>query len=249
MTKPSSKLKVLMKEECKMDEQSLIPYIERLLRIKPNVGVYEVHDTEKKPDKFYHPSGDCMKCMRRLYFEKAGKAKAEEFPVSTRLAFSIGHAVHGMLQAWVEAMNSLDGFPKSSRGPEFKVYSKEHNVRGSVDDIIIFPGCDTEVPIDYKTMSSRQFELLQAPKSEHILQIRVYLDLLDLPYGILLYIEKDSPHRMKEFRVDRKSVEHVYNRWRAVTEALVLNSPDSLDFECEVGTRKEQWCPASGVCR
>lgn len=248
MAKPSSKLKMLMREESLALDNKIIPYIERYIRMKPNVGVYKVHDCEKKPDKFYHPSGDCLKCKRRLYFEKSIGIK-EEFPFSTRLAFSIGHAVHAMLQAWVEDMGTMDGFPRSSRGAESKVHSEQHNARGSVDDIIVFPGSDIEVPIDYKTIASRQFEMLKEPKAAHIAQIRVYLDLLDLPEGILLYIEKDSPHRMKEFKVERKSVEHIYARWRVVTESLIEGNPDNLDFECQVGSRDESWCPASHLCR
>jgi hypothetical protein len=230
-------------------ETLLIPYLNRYLEEVHNTGTYEVHDEFKPWDHYYHPSGDCLKCKRQLFFEKSPRFKVEWKPsVELRRTFKVGHAVHAMLQAWVQDMSTRPGYPKSKYGPEVKVTNEGLNVRGSVDDILEFPNGDI-VPTEYKTISGREFELLKEPKPAHKLQLGMYLLLKDLPYGILLYISKEYPHAMKEFRLEKADWSHVLNRWSRVTECLAADDIGPLEWECKEGSRQFENCPAHDLCR
>jgi hypothetical protein len=245
----TSNLNRLLKNLSPETSGLLVPYIERYLHEVPHTGVYEVHDTYKEPDDFFHPSGDCMKCKRLLFFEKSPRFEAEWQPsVELRRTFKVGHAVHSMIQAWVADMGTRPGYPKSKYGAEVKAEDESLGIRGSVDDILEFPDGD-EVLVEYKTMNGQQFDTLKSPKAEHKLQVQVYLHCRDLPKGIVVYISKSHPHAMKEFVVERGDISHVLERWRRVRECLLADDISPLEFECSVGSKQEKFCPACLYCR
>lgn len=231
------------------EEFKIIPFIDKYMEIKPNTGTYKVEDLFKKPDTFYHPSVDCRKCLRQLYFEKMYTDK-QEHSITTKRTFKVGHAVHSMVQAWIEDMSKLEGFPKTAYGAEVKVRNKELNVSGSVDDIVRFPADpELDVPVEIKTINSRLFSTLSAPKPEHVDQVNMYLTLKDLDFGIILYIEKDYPHGMKEFIVNKSDMTRVFDRWDQVTEAMLLNDPSNLPREFKDGSTECKRCPSAFRCR
>lgn len=247
--KKSDKIFQALKATTIYDGFEIIPFIDKYMEVKPNTGVYKTEDLYKKPDSFYHPSGDCKKCLRQLYFEKVYNDK-QEHSITTKRTFKVGHAIHSMVQAWIEDMSTLQGFPKTAYGAEVKVRNKELNVSGSVDDIVRFP-CDPEldVPLEIKTINSQQFGMLVSPKPEHIDQVNMYLTLKDLEFGIILYIEKDYPHGMKEFIINRTDMSNVFDRWDQVTEAIVMGDPSGLPREFKETSIQCKRCPASFRCR
>jgi hypothetical protein len=103
--------------------------------------------------------------------------------------------------------------------------------------------------IEIKTINSREFAKLSAPKPLHKLQLLVYLFLLGIESGIVLYIEKDYPHNMKEFAVESQPPNDIFRRWARVRECVIANDCSSLEFECKEGDRTWGRCPARHVCR
>ena len=235
--------------------QKLIPYIDMYLDIKENAGVYQVFDVYKEPDKYYHPSSDCTKCKRLLFYEKSSffgnkayvKSVHHKVSPQTRRAFKVGHAVHGMVEHWLEDMGTLSGFPISA-GAECKVINEELNMKGSVDSVICFPNSTIKVAVEIKTISGNQFARLTAPKKEHLYQVGSYLMLGEAGYGIVLYISKEYPHDMKEFLVLPLDMGNVLLRFEHVSRALDLKDCSYLYPECECGSKASESCPACSAC-
>ena len=224
--KKDNPLRKLIDSQPKEDFK-IIPFLDKYMMLKPNTGVYEVEDLYKPKDTYYHPSVDCDKCLRQIFYEKKNPIDEEYEPKSMR-AFKFGHAIHSMVQAWIKDMSTLEGFPKSTYGSEVGFCDKVHNVKGSIDDIITFPYApELDVPLELKTMNSAMFKELTSPKATHMEQVRIYLDnpkserMAD--FAIILYMQKDYPHEMKEFIVKKTNVDYIYDRWNTVTEALMFD--------------------------
>ena len=83
---------------------------------------------------------------------------------------------------------------------ELQVNNDEYMISGHID-------CVTQIStdmvvIDFKTIHSNGFTKLTNPLNKHIIQINIYLWLLDFHCGLLLYENKDS-QRIKIFEVAR----------------------------------------------
>lgn len=230
----------------------IIPYIEKYLTLVPNVGDYTVEDRFKPIDRVnLHPSNECLACKRRLYFEKSGKYDKqfiENKSTELQITFKIGHALHAMIQAWFADMTRLDGFPSLIEN-ECKVHDDKLRIAGSIDSLMTFPGIDHEVPIEIKTKTANLFKGLAVPDLAHKLQVSTYLMLKDLPYGIILYISKDRPHKMKEFIITQMDMGPILDRWEKVKTALDDGDVKALDYECALGDSTYKKCPCRGVCR
>ena len=237
-----------------MPDDRIIPYIEKFLTVHPHAGVYEVDDrpyVSKEADparRHFHPSGDCMKCARLLYFERARPDDLEEEVIEPRLQaiFKTGSALHAMVQAWFAEMGRLDGFPDCV-GSEVRIHDEGWNIGGYIDAVVRFPGADCDVPIEIKTISSYGFKSLTAPKPEHRLQVGCYIMERRSPFGIVLYINKDTCE-MKEFRVEPLDMMNVLMKWSSVMHAVMDRNPAPLGFGCKPGSREWERCPARNFC-
>lgn len=253
-----SALASMLRQTTAKTEDLLIPYLDSYILIKPNTGDFVVENRHKKGDKYFHPSGDCLRCKRQLFFRLSDRFedKREDFKPPTLRTFAVGHSIHSLVQAWLKDMGTIQGFPHSAFGSEVRVFSEELNIRGSVDDIVLFPASGKLYLIEIKTMNGTAFNQLKAPKQEHQLQSRIYLHCLknysDLPpieEAIVLYISKDYPHSLKEFKLKEGDVSPILKRWREVQEALIADDCSGLDWECRSDSRQEQNCPYSDICR
>lgn len=231
----------------------LIPYIEAFVEGGGNADVYEVDDRPHAPNPdrrhmHYHPSGDCLKCMRLLYYERDPKTELPEEPPDLKrdLIFKTGDALHAMLQALLRRMGEREGYPSFS-GAEVRVVDGSINAGGYIDAMVRFPGEDFDTVVELKTINDRNFQLLKGPKAEHAMQVGMYLAMTGLPRGIVLYINKNTCE-LKEFQVEPQDMQFVLMRWQAVEEALREGSPDSLGYGCERGDRTCEWCRAKGIC-
>jgi hypothetical protein len=232
----------------------LIPYIDRFLTTEPYAGLYEVDDRPyqtRSVDRrhlHYHPSGDCLKCQRLLYFERDESVDIVErsFDARTQAIFKIGSSTHAMIQAWFEAMGKLDGYPEFI-GNEVRLDDKRYNMGGYMDSQLVFPGDAQATVIELKTINSYQFGMLSGPKLEHKLQVGCYMLASGLPSSIVLYWNKDT-QEMKEFRVEPFDMQPTLMRWQQVEEALDAEDLSRLQYGCKPGSREWQWCPAKDFC-
>ena len=152
-----------------------------------------------------------------------------------------------MVQAWFADFKNHPGYP-TLVGEEVSVFEPNIGIRGSVDVVVTFPSGETK-PIEIKTINSREFARLTAPKPLHKLQLQTYMYLLGHDEGIVLYIEKDYPHEMKEFTITAQAPHDVFRRWIKVREAIIANDCSGLEFECKPGSTTEERCVARNICR
>jgi hypothetical protein len=93
--------------------------------------------------------------------------------------------------------------------------------------------------VDFKTMSSHQFKGVEkggvlpdwcAHKYEA--QINIYMDFFDQENGLIVAVQKDSPHAMAEveFRRNQELIDAIYDKWEFVSECLAAEErPSELD--------------------
>lgn len=239
---------------CDRDGNELVPYIERFLVESPYAGRYVVDDSPyetRSTDRrhmHYHPSGDCLKCQRLLYMERDETVPVmeEQIGARTQAIFKIGSSTHAMIQAWLEAMGKLPGYP-SCLGSEVRLDDPRYNIGGYIDSEVVFPSETEPTVVEIKTINSYQFSVLKAPKQAHKLQVGCYMLATGLSASIVLYWNKDT-QEMKEFRVEPFDMQPTLLRWQQVEEALDAGDMSRLQYGCRRGSREWEWCPAHNIC-
>lgn len=151
---------------------------------------------------------------------------------------------------------------------EVNVYSKELNFSGHVDSILdysqfdsdIFNGTkkafnsnripDHPVIVDYKTIASFGWRKIDrsGPSREYVVQLTIYNNLLDIPFGILLYENKDTSE-IRCYKVEKN--EHLFELlcsqsklMNEMVETKRLPPPkpkQKKSTEC-------RYCDYSGIC-
>ena len=239
------------------DDGRIIPYIKKWLVTSPHAGLYTVDDrphisrTSGRRNKNFYPSGDCMKCERLLYFERDELCELDDNAPDAALQaiFKMGSSVHAMIQAWFSAMSDMDGFPtlvENEMGISGGCF-EGYGVGGYIDSVLRFPGSSDAVPIEIKSIASGPFTRLGGPKPEHRLQVGCYIAYLESPYGIVLYMNKDTCE-MKEYRVEPVDLTNVLIRWSNVRRAVSEGSPAGLAYGCKAGSKEWERCPARHMC-
>lgn len=239
-------------------DDEIVPYIDRWLVEHGNAGLYEVDDRPYNRSvadvrkTHFHPSGDCLKCPRLLYLERDPEHVSEvqeDFGPKTLRIFKMGDAVHAMIQAWFAAMDSVEGYPDLV-GNEYRFVDEKYNVGGFIDSVVKFPGSDAPVAIEIKSIGDYQFKLLKSPKAAHKMQVGTYIMELDAPFGIVLYMNKNTSE-MKEFRVDPVDMMPVLSKWSRVRLAIEAGDITQLECGCRVGDGDDvtfKRCPAKDIC-
>lgn len=92
--------------------------------------------------------------------------------------------------------------------------------------------------LELKTINTRGFDELKSPKSDHETQLQSYLNLLDIPFGIVLYENKDN-QKVKFFQVNKDLVtwEKILNRLERIINTETMPTLASVD-----GPNHPSWC-------
>lgn len=90
--------------------------------------------------------------------------------------------------------------------------------------------------VDFKTMSSHQFKSNGLPdwcKDKYEAQINIYLDFFDLEKGLIIPIQKDSPHDLREVEFVRNQplIDAIYQKWEFVSILLDEGIEPELDSD------------------
>lgn len=227
----------------------LVPHLDRVFNTfdEPWEFKYE----EKVGDDAWHPSGDCIPSPSVLY-AKAKSTEREPISGSLRKTFMVGHFWHQLLQhvilhklefctpeaievkgkrIWAE--DDSWGPTPSARLPRPKPY---HWATGQGDVAPLDTGKWKGV-LDIKTMSAFQFGQSTLPEwaaNKYIAQINIYMDFFNLEQGLILAVNKDSPHEFKEFTFirDQPLIDAIYDKWKFVGECLASGTrPTEIDDE------------------
>jgi CRISPR/Cas system-associated exonuclease Cas4 (RecB family) len=127
-------------------------------------------------------------CLRGVFLERLGKESDEPFDNRTLRVFNAGN----IFEDWV--VNLLEQQKDVKLEKQTRVEDKELGVSGYVDAIVEYQG--EKRPYEIKSKHSRSFWYMvnkqEGPMRHHEYQLWMYLKLLNISEGSLLYISKDD---------------------------------------------------------
>lgn len=226
----------------------LVPYLDKHLAIEPER--FEFVYTPKEKDDAWHPSGHCTPSPSELYhYATEGHKQDRNITVALQKTFMVGHFWHQLLQTAVLELGFANEDAIERRGvrgwggqtpPEMDrvfCWYPFHWATGSGDIApCVIPG-EGEFVVDFKTMSAHQFKGNSIPEwaaGKYEAQINVYMDWFDTERALIVAINKDAPHDMKEFEFVRNQplIDAIYDKWEFVSECLDQGeAPNTLDDE------------------
>jgi CRISPR/Cas system-associated exonuclease Cas4 (RecB family) len=205
-------------------------------------------NNDRKYD-YFHPS-EFSDCVRKITYLHMGEVGNNKISGDLQRVFDNGHGMHHRYAEYLSDMGlaygvwkcknpfcneeygrgELLGIPKREDPcdkcgcsdysyEEVQVFSEEYMFKGHVDGI--FKLADEFYVVDYKSMFSFQFKKLSGPLEKHVIQLTIYIWLLDLKSGFLLYENKDD-QKIKMFEVTRneKLIESIKKRAKKLMHVL-----------------------------
>lgn len=238
----------------------LVPHLNNWFAngVFPNEIPATVH-MNKEHDLAFHPSS-ALKCSRELYATLAGELPHAKHTLDSQKNFMVGHMYHSLLQwilveglgfaDWPEIEKEYDfGWDKEAKDYNGDLVTEEDNpyrIRGFIDVArCVIPNVGTYL-VDIKTVNARLYAQDSLPAStmeKYEAQVKLYLEFEELDEAIILAVEKDSPHRFKEFRIQRDSdfVDDTIARWESVVDAVAQG--EVPDCTCS----EPNTCPVKGI--
>lgn len=161
---------------------------------------------QKKVGKYY-PS-EIGYCLRKLWFSYRYPKETDK---ELAKVFQMGNLIHDFI---VDVL-------KSEKNPHIELVEKEmpisqevegFMINGRIDNLITLSGSGRKILVEVKSSGSL---LMEKPKQEHVFQIQVYMDILKVNDGVILYVDK-SKLRTKAFflTLDEKVVKEAMARFK-----------------------------------
>jgi CRISPR/Cas system-associated exonuclease Cas4 (RecB family) len=180
--------------------------------------------------EYFHPS-EFAECVRKIAYKHRYEEGDDKISGDLQRIFDNGHGMHARYADFLTGMgiaygiwkcknplcykeygrDDLLGIPERKEKcddcgceeysyEEVNVHNEEYKFSGHVDGI--FELSKEFFVVDYKSMFSFQFKKLAEPLQKHVIQLSIYIWLLDLDAGFLLYECKDD-QKIKMFEVAR----------------------------------------------
>ena len=142
----------------------------------------------------FNPSSLGETCDRLLYLSYNGMLLPENNRDAANLRrLSNGHSLEARFFGYFLKLNIY-------RQQEKRIEIFEPPMSGRVDFIVQLPDREYQSIIELKTINDKGFSNLKAPKPEHGIQLQCYLNMMNMPHGIVLYENKNTQD-FKEFHV------------------------------------------------
>lgn len=234
-----------------------------LLKASQEEFEWDYHYSPKEKDTAWHPSGNCTPTVSEL-FAYANTTEAELAEERKRLksmnpTFQVGHFWHQYLQelvrrlgfANITAIEREGGMHWGDLTPIDPVEIPDgwmivegtgdpkpfHWARGFADVAPCVIPKVGEFVVDFKTMGSFDFKQAQVPTryaDKYECQLNIYMDWFDIDRGLIIGIQKDSPHDLKEWEYERNPelAQRIYQKWEAVS--MILDAVDAGEYDSEV---------------
>ena len=223
----------------------LVPFLEKVFNNFDEPWEYKYEEKEK--DDAWHPSGHCTPLATELWGVTQGEDSFGPVSGTLRKSFQVGHFWHQLLQYII--LHKLEFCaPEAIERRGKRVWDEIGTVGINKSGLTgIFkpkPFCwatgsgdvaPIEVPnwrgiVDFKTMSSHQFKQASIPQwaaAKYECQINLYMDFFDEGEAIIVPINKDTPHDMKEFLYERNQplIDIIYEKLEFVSVCLEAESP------------------------
>ena len=180
----------------------------------------------------FSAGSDAIPAASELYKKVTGQLIPEKISAQTRRTFDCGTMWHEYLGAILTDMGFVD--PENvERYHIQKIVNDQGTAYGSgMGDLVgvSIPG-HGEWLIDMKTMKKADFEgeLPSYLWDKYVAQINIYGDWFVYDKLMILGIEKDSPHRLREWIVqpDKDLVQTVYDKWIYVMNCVETRTEPS----------------------
>jgi len=96
-----------------------------------------------------------------------------------------------------------------------------------------------ECIVDFKTMNSIMFKRPYPPEGfshKWECQVNIYMDWFDQERAIIVGVQKDNPHDMKEFEYHRNQplIDAIYDKWELVSDCIAAGVEPPADEEHEL---------------
>ncbi|MFH1509691.1 MAG: PD-(D/E)XK nuclease family protein [Candidatus Nealsonbacteria bacterium] len=182
---------------------------------------------------------DAGRCARSLFFKFKNAPKADMEPHILRL-FDHGDHMHQLIMKPLFGMRDVHVVASEVNIPPQEIISGRA-------DAILSDG-KTMYVLDIKSTNSMLFDKMTEPKEENVDQIQMYLHYLDVPKGILLYVNKNTL-ALKEYMVDydKKRVlsllKHLKDTKKKIDSDIVPDRIDSYpeNWQC-------RYCQFKSLC-
>jgi hypothetical protein len=209
-----------------------------------NKKILQAREERNKPIESWH----CSKlgsCLRGVYFERLGIKPDKEFDGRTLRVFDVGK----MFENWV--MGLITDQVGVKFDTQVRVEDKKLNVSGLADLVLDYQ--KEKKVYELKTKHSRAFwymvEKGEGANRHHQYQLWLYLKLLKIKEGSIIYISKDDL-TMAEFPVllsDKKIEAEVMNELDLLNRAWKMKDPTILPLP-EKNDWKAKYCRYHSHC-
>lgn len=168
-------------------------------------------DTGRPPDYHFHPSAvsgvHAKACLRYLTYSLYERPRGKSISAKLQRIFDNGHDMHRRYQRLFEEMGMLVG-------AEVEVYRQFPPIKGSSDGILRKPFSEQLYVLELKTINSQGYRAILAPHPHHATQTNLYMGLLEIHRGVVLYENKDT----QEFKV--YEIEFDHEEWNTLLHRM-----------------------------
>lgn len=252
-TKPKSKFRRLA--DSISQGALLVPLIERELVTRgedtwPDEYSIRIINKERSFDGYFHPSGHASAPELQLFYEFHPDYRTLHEPLSSGdvMTFQVGSAYHALVQSMLIHMGLT-----TKEEVEVSFVNDGRYCSGTLDIRRLTLPHGRVLPVEIK--SAGFFPVSPYFLDKYMAQFQVYMDLGDdepQEEGLMLFLEKATPHRFHEVLVkrDEDMLHRIYRKWDRVQEAIEFNDPSMLEYPChEVDSRGHRECSARFICR
>jgi len=214
----------------------LIQHLDRAFENWDETDFVFTHGPKGKDDAF-HPSGDCTPSINDLYDKVIKHLDGEDtfgpISASLRKTFMVGHYWHAILQhLLVHELGFATPESIECRGAKRWGNGAFHWATGSADVAPCAIPKHGDWIVDFKTMNGRVFAQEGLPNytdnhgyttgQKWEAQVNIYMDWFDLEHGLIVGVNKDSPHAFKEFEFIRNQplIDAIYHKWELISYCL-----------------------------
>ena len=145
----------------------------------------------KNREGVFYPSMLGSYCMRLLYLAYNGLLPEQVIDDNLQRIFDNGNFLEERMATYFTKMDIL-------LDREIEAKSDTPPISGRAD-FLLKHGDYEQIGLELKSINDRGFAALKnRPKREHTVQLQIYLHILELPYGVVLYENKNN-QKLKAF--------------------------------------------------
>ena len=145
----------------------------------------------KTREGVFYPSMLGSYCMRLLYLAYNGLLPEQVIDDNVQRIFDNGNYLEDRMSSYFTKLEIL-------LDREVEAKSDNPPISGRADFLLKHQDYD-QIGLELKSINDKGFEALKnRPKREHTVQLQIYLHILNLPYGVVLYENKNN-QKLKAF--------------------------------------------------